>query len=1123
MAESPSQEYAPTSAQEENRLFSAGWYRALTLVERLGITRSFDSTVEHGETYNAELTERKLKRWKEQYPFERESIFAQRLQLDKLSEEHMRFLWNESPEALQARLPDTPAWLQELRHAYAQDASSDYDDVLLRILQPATGAPAASSMQQTGPSFLTVALPLIISGIERLRAGIARLTSASAVLPFDQESIYTVWLACLPGRLIPQVMRTLTLELNVARLEDRLHGDTPQERARDFTRQLRQREVALPLLEEYAPLARNLVTTIEHWVLCGLEFLDRLCADWEQICQTFSPGTDPGQLVEINGSAGDLHKGGQSTLVLSFSSGFHLIYRPKPMAVDVHFQELLRWLNEHGEHPAFRTLAVLDRGLYGWAEFAAAETCTSQVAVERFYERQGGYLALFYALEATDVHFENLIAAGEHPVMIDLESLFHPRPERTPSPAVHQQTLMLMDHSVLRIGLLPHRMWGDQEHRGVDISGLGGEGGQLTPRPVLRLEQADTDQMHFVRKRMEMPSKLNRPTLNGDVIDVGAYKGSLLKGFEQIYRLLMQERDALLSGPIQAFANDEIRLIARATNTYAQLLMESYHPDLLRNALDRDCFFDRLWGAITTQPSLKRLIAAERADLHAGDIPLFTTRPDTRDIFTSSGACIADYLPTTSLDNVKQRFQTFSEQDLQRQHWFIEASLETLLMSDGARDHWRPTRSQPVQGGQATSTRLLKAACDAGEYLAEMALGNEEEVGWIGLTFVGEREWTLLPAGVDLYNGATGIALFLAYLGAITGEERYTQLTRAALTSIQAQVVEMRKDERSLTPGGFDGWGGLLYLYTHLGALWHESALWEQAREIIPSLRAPIDQDNALDMIGGAAGLLTTLLAFHHVAPSPDVLETAVYCGDHLLRYAAQCGGEPLPEVDGKPPIAASHPLTGFSHGAAGMAFSLLRLASVSGEVRFLEGARRAMEYERTMFLPEQKNWPDFRTNEIITAKRRAQPTEGKSCLTAWCHGAPGIGLGRLASLPYQDDPTMREEIAIAIQTTIDHGFGMNHSICHGDLGNLEIFLTAAQTWGDVVYQDLTQTYATMVLNDIEHQGWLTGTPSSVESPGLMTGIAGIGYQLLRLAYPECVPNVLILAPPINVNRETSV
>ena len=33
-------------------------------------------------------------------------------------------------------------------------------------------------------------------------------------------------------------------------------------------------------------------------------------------------------------------------------------------------------------------------------------------------------------------------------------------------------------------------------------------------------------------------------------------------------------------------------------------------------------------------------------------------------------------------------------------------------------------------------------------------------------------------------------------------------------------------------------------------------------------------------------------------------------------------------------------------------------------------------------------------------------------------------------------------------------------------------------------------------------------------SPGLMTGLAGMGYALLRLAEPAHVPSVLMLAPP---------
>ena len=61
--------------------------------------------------------------------------------------------------------------------------------------------------------------------------------------------------------------------------------------------------------------------------------------------------------------------------------------------------------------------------------------------------------------------------------------------------------------------------------------------------------------------------------------------------------------------------------------------------------------------------------------------------------------------------------------------------------------------------------------------------------------------------------------------------------------------------------------------------------------------------------------------------------------------------------------------------------------------------------------------------------------------MTAWCHGAPGIGLGRLASLPCLGELEMRQEIAVALETTRAQGFGYNHSLCHGDLGNLDLLL----------------------------------------------------------------------------------
>jgi lantibiotic modifying enzyme len=54
-----------------------------------------------------------------------------------------------------------------------------------------------------------------------------------------------------------------------------------------------------------------------------------------------------------------------------------------------------------------------------------------------------------------------------------------------------------------------------------------------------------------------------------------------------------------------------------------------------------------------------------------------------------------------------------------------------------------------------------------------------------------------------------------------------------------------------------------------------------------------------------------------------------------------------------------------------------------------------------------------------------------------------------------------------------------------------------------------------MVLESIRKHGWLCGNRLHVESPGLMMGLAGIGYELLRLAEPWRVPSVLALEPPL--------
>jgi hypothetical protein len=73
-------------------------------------------------------------------------------------------------------------------------------------------------------------------------------------------------------------------------------------------------------------------------------------------------------------------------------------------------------------------------------------------------------------------------------------------------------------------------------------------------------------------------------------------------------------------------------------------------------------------------------------------------------------------------------------------------------------------------------------------------------------------------------------------------------------------------------------------------------------------------------------------------------------------------------------------------------------------------------------------------------------------------------------------------------------------------MGNLELLHAGNAPYGHVLDH---------ILADAACGSWRCDTPPGLESPELMTGLAGIGYQLLRFAAPATVPSILRLAPPV--------
>jgi type 2 lantibiotic biosynthesis protein LanM len=773
--------------------------------------------------------------------------------------------------------------------------------------------------------------------------------------------------------------------------------------------------------------------------------------------------------------------------VLTFESGVRIVYKPRSLDLDRHFYELLCWLNERGWEPEFRPRRNLLRGNYGWSEYIAKDDCSTPDMVRRFYERHGGLLAVAFLLVGCDFHFENVVASGEHPYLIDVETFFHAPLASIASPRnIDRRT-------VIGSGLLPQLRNVTETDKGCDISGIGGRGGTFN-QAVDKIRQSESDEVRLVKEPGVFPEHENRPTLDGALVDPLHYCDEVVSGFSRMYELIMKYRQEFMAsdGPLMRFADDPVRVILRPTRLYGALLHNALHPDLLQSGLDQSRFIDSLWTVGDRPPAFVR---SELRDLCNGDIPLFSSRVDSTTVSSSDGEQFTGLLGGSGLSVAIDRLSQMSSDEKARQIWHIRAAFQ---MAGG-----RPTAGvrQP-DAHVALRKRALAIATRIGKRLAQLAFDADADPFWSTVQHVGREAWCISNVSDGLYSGRAGIVLFLAHLARETGDAGLEQLCKKIGLTLGRSVSE----SGLAGVGGYVGTSGTVYALAHLGAMWRDDELLDRSATLAASLLPQIESDPKCDVLSGSAGLILSLLACENVLSRVDVMPIVVAAGNRLLESAVSqergCGWTGLQKI----------PLTGFSHGAAGIGAALARLSARVGDGRYAEYARLAFEYERGVFCEEQQDWPDLRDD--IT--RRHDPST-PAFSNSWCNGAAGIALSRAVAKRWLADEEMSSEIRVAIRACLVLGEPSNDSLCHGSFGNLECLSVAAAAIADSGLMNAVAARQALAVDSVERKGVTCGTDSDVafENPGLMTGLAGVGYGLLRIAAPSSVPCVLSLEGPL--------
>ena len=423
--------------------------------------------------------------------------------------------------------------------------------------------------------------------------------------------------------------------------------------------------------EKYPALARLLAVLTDLGAETAIEFVRRLEADLPRIGRLWEI-EQLGSVVRLRDKISDPHRGGRQTMEVTFVCGLHLMYKPRDMGMEAAYNGLVTWLNDHGASVTLRPLRVLNLGTHGWVEFATHDACADQSAVERYYHRAGALVCLVYGLRGSDCHLENIVAAGEYPVLVDCETLVEPWP-RVLDAGGHRDRRQvtvsrLLRDSVLMGGLLPNPT------DSVAMEGLGeiwglGSGDSTTPVPRQHWVNVNSDDMAIVSKQEQPPSWCNIPHVDGARAYVGAYLEPLIVGFQAMYRFLLTRQPILLGddGPLAPFRGRFVRFMYRATRIYTRLYGDALQPAALRDGVAQSLKTEQLARAFLCadqRPASWPLLACERRSLLQGDVPYFGGHTDDTSLLLENGSSIEGYFAEPSYQAVLRKLRQLSEADL---------------------------------------------------------------------------------------------------------------------------------------------------------------------------------------------------------------------------------------------------------------------------------------------------------------------------------------------------------------------------------------------------------------------------------------------------------------------------
>lgn len=782
-----------------------------------------------------------------------------------------------------------------------------------------------------------------------------------------------------------------------------------------------------------------------------IEMISRMDKNRNAICAALTGGKIYHSIDDITLDDGDTHNNGRSVIIIHTDAG-KLVYKPHDMRGDEQVYMLAkRFFDEFVGIP--KTIAFGNE--FGVCEFIEKRCAEGHEEAERFYYSLGGLTFFAKMCGSTDMHHTNIISFGTKPYMIDLETVFYPvLSDRVNSDKPYMQ------HSVFQSLIMPCR------YKDYEFSIL-----------------------------MDVSENGNSPVVDGHKVSVRNYLDVYKKGYHDAYTRALSHREEIIEIVRSFPPKMPVRYIDRATRIYGNIQRRLYHHSTFESQDSMNETMKTLTELLHKyrKDSDENVVASEIKQITRGDIPYFYTYTDSLSVYGDGEELIKNRFSMSAVNHMLDTLSAMGDKD----ELFDLTCIDRAIRQYPERNNAISTKA--VRKGVPLSADA--ALAEAGRLLDEMYdLKIPAPDGKFLWGCVGTENFALSFSDHGLYNGFTGMALFVSALASVSEDKHVKDMAdyfvHEAIDAINIMLKRLKDPERppdSIAPlGEAAGLDGILKALAILKIYRPDDK--EKFDVLCNEILAVLEDTDfskytKTDIITGLAGVIATLCRFEEYREHKKIIRSAA---DRLLELKTfEYHGFTLwKTLNDFPRI-----ISGGGHGMAGMAHALFAAAEVLNDDKYIPAAKEALNYEL-------ENYRQYSGKFGTWADMRDFPP--KTYMHGYCYGAPGIGimLHRIGNAGGELAETLR---GYARKSIDELPLSMLDQLCCANASIVEYYLTTGDinSAGDVL--------AAMYERKQKEGCYMYYAPgkNSAVNASLFYGLSGTGYEMLRYAFPEKIISIL--------------